>query len=160
MQLSSVTLEHTNPSKGPREVKTSFTLQTAAFETDTEKLLAETKVNNTVSLSEYLSMLANKDYTRAQAVRDAFKPQTLPSGGTISNLKFTLKDNSDLEINDLRTIQLDGYYSTTFFKLRIERGAKFTSRRAFTPKADGKPRPVTDEEREARQVVRPGDLPE
>lgn len=133
MDFQSVEIEHSNPSMGPHEVVTSYTLSTKDYKQELDEFLQSIKVNGRLSLGDYLRLLAEGPAAEAEEVRQAFKPDDLRSGATISALKFRLTEGKTLSLDDLRYYQLNGFRGSHFLNLLINKGHKYQSGAGRSP---------------------------
>lgn len=128
VNLKNVTLEHTHPSLGPHEIITTISLGIKGFEENFQKLLQETTINKSVSLSQYLELLQKKNSVELEKINNAYKCAGLDATGrTISNLIFTLHNERVIKINDIELLLIEGYYKKTFQEILVKNGLKNTS---------------------------------
>ena len=152
--LKYVEIEHTNPSMGPYEKIVTITLYNKDPHTNHfRELLEKTKINGLVSLKQYIQFHIDKNTDEIRKVRQAYKPESLNEGETISNLKFKLDSGGMVELSDLRYFRLSGYYRKDFLPVLVKHGSRYEQsdeddldlieRRPKTPKK-GKPLEVIE----------------
>lgn len=119
--IQSIELTHTNPSLGPYERTISYHLTNGeAHKTEFEQLLNESKING-FELKTFLTAYKNKDKNTIDSVFQANYQGTLNEGATISILKITLIGGFEVQISDLRSTQLSGYYAD-FIRYLVKNG--------------------------------------
>jgi hypothetical protein len=153
MNIIEVELQHTNPSMGPHETKTSYTIQVKDFSEQVKNLLEKTIVNSKVQLGEFLKMMDSKDYNTLKTINDSFDPGPLNSGSTISLLIFTKDDRTTLTLTDLRLLDLKGYYQTDFLKVIVNNGSKYVSTPMSVRDDNLIRRPILTEENDITEMV-------
>lgn len=100
--LQSISIEHTNPSLGNHEIIKTINLE--CNKTNLEEIsyfLKKIKVNNTVSLLKYLNASKASDTKLINRIFNNSPKKKLNDGGKISNLLFTFKDKSVVELQDV-----------------------------------------------------------
>lgn len=133
-QLVAVTLEHTNPSMGPHEKIITYRLDLRADPETARKFLDETRVNDVVTLAEYVEAQRAANTELLDKVRAGASPRALPDGGTISRLLLSFDEGRSVDVRDLRRWILSGYYRDVLQKRLLEEGTKsVTSRHAKSP---------------------------
>ncbi|KIX20084.1 hypothetical protein SY27_16365 [Flavobacterium sp. 316] len=128
--VTSIQLEHTNPSMGPHENIISINL---ANNSDTEarinQFLNEATINNVMPLGEYILAYRNNDEKRSQKVEAAKNDEeNLKKGSSISNLVFYFSDGkTPLKIKDVyRRYTITNFYND-FTKYMVENGLRATN---------------------------------
>lgn len=125
MKISSVTLEHTNPSLGPYEKIITIRLSNApAHEARMEQFLKEAMVNQTVSLEQYLKAVVTEDKALLQQVQDNAPNGPLMEGASISNFTILLEEQSSVAFYDVyRRYNLSHFYGD-FTRYMVEHGTR------------------------------------
>jgi hypothetical protein len=125
--IQSIELIHTNPSMGPYERIISYSLtNTEAHETEFDRLLKESKINRKFDLETFLRAYKNKDKETIEKILKADYNGSLNEGQTISILKIALVGGVNVQISDLRTTQLSGYYPE-FIRYLVKNGNRYES---------------------------------
>lgn len=102
MEITSISLEHTNPSMGPYETKTIITLFSSEDHLDKIKsFLNNANVNNTISLAKYLEAYKAKDEKTIDKVLNNSPKGELNEGQTISNLTFNFDEGESITLKDV-----------------------------------------------------------
>ncbi|UII26740.1 hypothetical protein LVD15_26170 [Fulvivirga maritima] len=112
MKISSIKLEHTNPSLGPHEKITS--IQLVAAEKHASKIdsfLQSSKINNTTSLFEYLEAVETNNKQLIDSVLNNAPKNVTNEGQEISNLFFSLESGVTVTLADVyRRFELSHFY--------------------------------------------------
>ncbi|MFK7795902.1 MAG: hypothetical protein AB8E82_00505 [Aureispira sp.] len=125
MKITKVELKHTNPSLGPHERIITYSMyNNDEHEQEFEQLLQRSTVNGSYSMINFLEAYKNKDEKTIQKITSMNEDKVLPSGGVISKFTITLEVGLQVEVSDLRTIYLGGYYGT-FIPYLVQYGHKF-----------------------------------
>jgi transcriptional regulatory protein LevR len=125
MKITKVELKHTNPSLGPHERIITYSMyNNDEHEQEFEQLLQRSTVNGSYSMINFLEAHKNKDEKTIKEITSINKDKVLPKGGVISKFTITLEAELQVEVSDLRTIYLGGYYST-FIPYLVKHGHKF-----------------------------------
>ncbi len=124
MKVSSIELQHTNPSLGPNEIITVITLQSNSITTSTiEEFIKNSIINPTCALSEYLEAELKADNSLIQKVYDNSPKNKLNEGEQISNLIFHFEEGNHLKISDVyRRFSLTNFYGD-FTKYMVTNGS-------------------------------------
>lgn len=125
MKITKVELKHTNPSLGPHERIITYSMyNNDEHEQEFEQLLQRSTVNGQYSMISFLEAYKDKDEETIKKITSTNEDKELPCGGVISKFTITLETGVQVEVNDLRTIYLGGYYST-FIPYLVKHGHKF-----------------------------------
>lgn len=125
MKITKVELKHTNPSLGPHERIITYSMyNNDEHEQEFEQLLQRSTVNGNYSMINFLKAYENQDEEAIQKITSMNKDKELPCGGVISKFTMTLETGHQVEVSDLRTIYLGGYYGT-FIPYLVKNGHKF-----------------------------------
>jgi hypothetical protein len=135
--IQSIELKHTNPSLGPYEQIISYSLTNSeAHKAEFDQLLEGTTVNGKFDLKTYLTAYKNKDKATTDKFFAANYKGDLRSGETISKFKMTLIGGFVVEVSDLRTTILSGYYPD-FIRYVVKNGHRYeSSRNDIFPETD------------------------
>lgn len=109
---------------GPSERIISYTLQNKSpHEEVFQQLLASSSVNETTDFKAFLAAYKNNNKALLEQIYAANYTGALNEGQTISQLRITLEDNTQIEISDLRIVKLSGYYHT-FIQYLVQHGTR------------------------------------
>lgn len=152
MKVTSIEIEHTNPSMGPYEkIKTISLSNTTPHEEQFNKFLSDAKIFN-ITFQDYLNAHISKDkkildqISKGVASTDRNK---LNEGATISNLTISIKDQPSVRLSDLRYYSFSGYYYD-FISYLAKNGSAYTQSSKHELKDEPKPVNVDDEMRSKR----------
>lgn len=123
MKITSIELEHTNPSLGPHE---EITIVALTVNTETQPRVDEfietAKVNHTISLKEYLQASLDKNDELIKEVKDKGPRGQLTRGSKVSYLSFHFQGGESIRMADVyRTYTLSDFYPD-FTKFMVEKG--------------------------------------
>lgn len=126
-KLSSIELEHTNPSMGPNENVITINLaNNPNTEARINQFLNEATINNVMSVGDYILAYRSNDEKRIQKVELATNDDTkLNVGQSISNLVFYFSDGTaPLKIKDVYRIYSVTKFYDDFTKYMVENGSR------------------------------------
>lgn len=128
--VTSIQLEHTNPSMGPYENIITISLaNNPKTEARINQFLNEATINNVMSLGDYILAYRNNDEKLIQKVASAKNDgANLKVGTSISNLTFYFEDQQHpLKIKDVyRRYSITNFYDD-FTKYIVENGLRATN---------------------------------
>ncbi len=129
--VTSIELEHTNPSKGPYEEIISISLTNSLKTVDRiNTFFSESIINNTIPIGEYIDAYISKNKTVLNKVNIATRSnKELKIGEGISNLTFYFNENiAPLKLCDVyREYSLTNFYDD-FTKYMVANGSRTTNR--------------------------------
>lgn len=131
MQLTQLTLTHSNPSLGPHE--TIITISLAANKEHQERIdrfLDEAQLNGITSLRGYIEAVHRQDKAILEQVEKTKSTERLAVGGTITKFSLQFADQPSIHLGDVyRRYQLTHFYPE-FTRYMVEHG----HRTEFSPR--------------------------
>lgn len=129
MKIKPIEIQHTNPSLGPHETITTVTLiVNNATVKAVNEFLKNSKVNNTISLYNYLDAEFSQN---TQLLKEVKQKEELNEGSIISNLTFFCENGESITMNDVyRCYNLTNFYPT-FTKFMVENGSITNQKNSF-----------------------------
>lgn len=154
INITSLKLEHTNPSLGPYErIITIALTNSKEHQERVQQFLEEAMVNGTVNIQQYITAVLSKDEKVLQKIRENAPKGRLNEGESISNFTISIAGQQSIRFYDVyRRYSLSHFYAN-FTKYMVEHGVRFEG-----DKDDifGKaPKPIStmdDEDRSTRSV--------
>jgi hypothetical protein len=123
MNIKSIELEHTNPSMGPHEKRTIVTLTVSKDDSQkTDDFINKSKINNTITLYQYLKAVQTKDTDALNLVLKNAPNQKLNQGSTISNLSFYFEDGQTIKLGDVYRKFILTHFKPDFTSYMVEKG--------------------------------------
>jgi len=130
MKITSIELEHTNPSMGSHE--TIITISLLASEQNTKRIIQfinKSIINNTTSLYNYFKALENNDVELLKKISSQKKDydNDLPKGRKISNLTFHFASGKTITLKDVYHQYDLTHFHPDFTNYMVENGTKNSS---------------------------------
>lgn len=124
MKITTIELQHTNPSLGPHETITTVTLQSNSTTAPTiQEFIHNSTVNQTCSLANYLEAELKDGKTLIQQVYANQPKNDINEGEQISNLIFHFEGGEIFEVSDVyRRFTLTNFYGE-FTKYMVDNGS-------------------------------------
>ncbi|HAS38942.1 MAG TPA: hypothetical protein DCS93_00615 [Microscillaceae bacterium] len=125
MNITFITLEHTNPSLGPHETVTEVTLTKSKDNVERiTSFIRTAQVNGVVTLEAYIKAVQSKDMKVLEEVSKNAPDRMLTTGGTISNLHIHFEEEASIRLNDVyRRFNLTHFYPD-FTSYMVAQGTK------------------------------------
>lgn len=140
MKITSIELEHTNPSLGPYEEIITITLVNS--KTHLEKVnefIKKSQINNTTSLYKFLEANINNETKILIEVYKNAPKGNLNEGESISNLTIELEGGKTIKLNDVyRNYSLTNF-NPDFTSYMVKNGSRSTSNSNFFPTINNEP---------------------
>jgi hypothetical protein len=139
MKITSIELEHTNPSMGSHE--TIITISLIASEQNTKRItqfVNKSMMNNTTSLYNYFKALENNDLELLKKVSSQKKDYNndLPKGREISNLTFHFSSGKTITFKDVYHQYNLTHFYPDFTSYMVENGTKSNSTESLLKRDD------------------------
>jgi hypothetical protein len=127
--IQTIRLEHTNPSLGPYEEVRTFRLECNEKHKETvHTFLTTSEINHTVKLYEYLKAIQEKDQKLIEKTVKNKPNNKFNQGEPISNLTFTFKDGSSVELSDVYRNYHLTHFNPNFTKYLVKHGSLTTNK--------------------------------
>lgn len=125
MKIRSFELQHTNPSLGPYEKIITITLDNSPEHQERIlQFLTEAKVNNTISLEQYIQAVIQNNEETLKAVYNNTPKITLMEGESISNFTIFLEGQASVGFDDVyRRYSISHFYGN-FTKYMVDHGQR------------------------------------
>lgn len=123
MPITSIILQHTNPSLGPHETITTVRLAVNNQHLDAvNTFLEKSVVNGVAKMKDYLDAIHQNQTTLIEKVEKNRNTGDKPCGGTISHLTFHFAEQASITLHDVyRDYSVTEFYPT-FTKYMMEHG--------------------------------------
>lgn len=158
LNITSLELEHTNPSLGPYERIITITLTNSKEHQErVQQFLAEAMVNGTVNLQQYITAVLSKDEKVLQEVRKNAPKGRLNEGESISNFTISIAGQPSIRFYDVYRQHSLSHFYANFTKYMVEHGVRFEG---DTDDIFGKlPKPISTMDDENRSTRSTDDVP-
>lgn len=123
MNIKSIVLEHTNPSLGPHEKRTTVTLFVSEKHKNTvDSFIKNSIINHTITLYEYFIAVKSKNSAVVDNVENNKPNNDLRQGETISHLSFYFEDNSIVKLHDVYRVYNLSDFKPEFTSYMVKEG--------------------------------------